>query len=216
MGEAAAKTPRSLIQNRKENIMKTNSPYQMRIRLLLGLALSLIAPVYGSAEIAEKLDDFSNETLTSVNTARMVINDADIGGQSTATLTTLEGVLQVEGKIVPGRGMPGFISMVLVLSETGAPQDLSAYDGLRLRVRVNKGNLQVVAASSEIQNFDYHTTAIPRSKEFKEIKIPFTDLKRLWSEQTPLNLSTIVSINLVASGMQPGSFAYEIDEVGFY
>jgi hypothetical protein len=154
--------------------------------------------------------------MTSIKTPRMVLNDADLGGQSTANLTTRKGVLQVEGKIVPGRGMPGFVSMVLVLSETGEPQDLSAYKGLRLRVRVNKGTLQVLAASSEIQNFDYHATAIPRSKDFKEIKIPFTDLKRVWSEQTPLDLSTIVSINLVASGMQPGAFAYEIDEVGFY
>jgi hypothetical protein len=196
--------------------MKTNSTSLKYARLLLGLALSLMAPVCGSAEIAAKLDDFSNEAMTSIKTPRMVLNDADLGGQSTANLTTRKGVLQVEGKIVPGRGMPGFVSMVLVLSETGEPQDLSAYKGLRLRVRVNKGTLQVLAASSEIQNFDYHATAIPRSKDFKEIKIPFTDLKRVWSEQTPLDLSTIVSINLVASGMQPGAFAYEIDEVGFY
>lgn len=196
--------------------MKTNSPYQMRTLLLLGLAIFLVAPVSASAEISGKLDDFSHETLTSLKTARMVINDASVGGQSTAGLTTHEGVLEVKGKIVPGRGMPGFVSMVLVLSETGEPQDLSAYEGLRLKVRVNKGNLQVLAASSEIQNFDYHAAAITRSKAFKEIKIPFTDLKRLWSEQTALDLSTIVSINLVASGMQPGSFAYEIDEIGFY
>jgi hypothetical protein len=180
------------------------------------MAMSLMAPVYGTADVAEQIDDFSHETLTSLNTARMLINDADLGGKSTAELTTRKGVLHVEGEIVPGRGMPGFISMVLVLSEAGEPQDLSKYDGLRLRIRVSKGSLQVLAASAEIQNFDYHATAIPRSKEFKEIKIPFSDLKRVWSDQTPLNLSTIVSINLVASGMQPGSFAYEIDEVGFY
>jgi len=175
-----------------------------------------MAPVCGYSEISGKLDDFSHETLTTFKTARMVINDADMGGKSTAELRTRDGVLKVNGEIVPARGMPGFVSMVLLLSETGEPRDLSAYDGLCLRVRVNKGSLQVLAASSKIQNFDYHTAPITRSKEFKEIKIPFIDLKRLWSEQTPLELSTIVSINLVASGMEPGSFAYEIDEIGFY
>jgi hypothetical protein len=216
MGEAAANPPRPIIQNPKEIIMKTNSSYLNRTRLLLVMAISIMAPVSGIAEIADNLDDFSHETLTSLNTTRMVINDAELGGKSTAELTTSGGILRVEGKIVPGRGMPGFVSMVLVLSENGEPQDLGAYDGLRLRVRVSQGSLQVLAASSEIQNFDYHATAISRSKEFREIKIPFADLKRVWSEQTPLDLSTIVSINLVASGMQPGSFTYEVDEVGFY
>ena len=41
-------------------------------------------------------------------------------------------------------------------------------------------------------------------------------MKRVWSEQTPLNLKTITSINLVASGLQPGDFDYKVDEISLY
>lgn len=89
---------------------------------------------------------------------------------------------------------------------------------MRLRVKSKKGSLSVQVSSSEIQNFDYHTSAAFTGKpgEFQEIRIPFKEMKRAWSEQTTLNLKSVTSINLVAFGMAKGSFAYEVDELGFY
>ena len=129
-----------------------------------------------------------------------------------------EGVLSAKGEIVPPRGQPGWASAVLLLDPQGLPQDASAFEGIRLLVRVNKGNLSVSANSSEITNFDFHAALVTRQSddEFHEVKIPFSQMKRAWSEQTPLNTKTLTSLSLVAFGMQKGNFDFEIDEISFY
>ena len=73
-------------------------------------------------------------------------------------------------------------------------------------------------SSSEIANFDYHTGAPIAGKrgEFQEVRIPFKEMKRAWSEQTVLNLKSITSVNLVSFGLARDAFAYEVDEIGFY
>ncbi len=84
--------------------------------------------------------------------------------------------------------------------------------------RVNKGNLSVSANSSEITNFDYHAAQVSRQSdgEFHEVRIPFSQMKRAWSEQTPLNTNTLTSLSLVAFDIQHGAFDFEIDEISFY
>lgn len=75
-------------------------------------------------------------------------------------------------------------------------------------MRVTAGTFGVLAASAGIENCDDHVRFVPRSSGgLRGIKIPFSELKRLRSEQTSLNVRTITSINLVASGLQKGSFA---------
>jgi hypothetical protein len=94
---------------------------------------------------------------------------------------------------------------------------LSQYEGIRLRVRVQKGHLSISANSTEVDNFDYHAMTVPRTPDgFEEVRIPFRDMKRAWSEQTPLNRATIVSVSLVAVDFQKAGFAYDVEEVGFY
>ena len=85
-------------------------------------------------------------------------------------------------------------------------------------MKVSKGILCVQVGSSEVTNFDYHTGApIPGKRgEFQEVRIPFKDLKRAWSEQIPLNVKSITSVNLVSFGLSKETFAYEVDEIGFY
>ena len=186
------------------------------LSVLLALSLPSFIPLTGWAEVGPGLDDFSSDTQTSLATPRLVFDDSGLGGSSSADISPDDGILRVEGTLVPARGQPAFISLVMLLSPTGKEQDLSGYEGIRLRVRVLKGGLQVLAASAKVQNFDYHTAAVPRSRDFQEIRIPFSELRRVWSEPMPLDLASITSINLVAAGMQPGPFAYEIDEIGFY
>ena len=202
--------------------MKHSITSPFRRSLLNGLfaftfACALV-PLPGNAASPDAIvDDFSQAELTSSGFPRIVINDVSVGGQSKATLDSKEGVLTVKGQLVPARGQPAFVSMVLLLSPQGEPQDVSQFEGIRLRVHVKKGGLSVLAASSEVQNFDFHAAVVARSSGgIKEVKIPFREMKRVWSEQTPLNLKTITSINLVASGLQKGAFLYEVDEVGFY
>jgi hypothetical protein len=164
------------------------------------------------------LDDYSDPARNQNGVERLLIDDKTAGSQSQATLKCENGVLSVKGDLVPGRGVPAFISAVSPLSADGKPQDLSGYEGVRILVKVTKGILCVQVGSSEIDNFDYHTSAPITGKrgEFQEVRLPFKEMKRAWSAPTQLNLKSITSINLVSFALAKDTFAYEVDEIGFY
>ena len=192
-------------------------------QLLLAPALILLfftlAPVPArAASQPALLDDFSDPRHNSQGIDRLLFDDKAAGSQSHATQKCAGGVLRVEGELVPGRGVPAFVSVVSLLSPDGKPHDLTGYEGVRLRVKAVKGILSVQVGSTEVQNFDYHTSApiAGRRDEFQEIRLPFKAMKRSWSEQTVLNLKSITSINLVSFGMAKDTFAYEVQEIGFY
>jgi hypothetical protein len=204
--------------NMKLRPLPFTRPRQALTLTVLLAACAHAPPIARSGDVpAPLLDDFSDPQRTSAGTERLLIDDSSIGGESYGSPAISNGVLSVEGEIAPARGQPGFISLVLPLSPRGKPENLSRYQGIRIRARVTRGELKIEVGSSEIENFDFHATVIAyTSGGMQEIKIPFTDLKRGWSEQTPLNLQTISTINLVAASMEKGPFAYEVDEIGFY
>lgn len=187
------------------------------VSFIVSLVWTVLTPSFASAASGALLiDDFAEATRHGSD--RLLFNDKDLGSHSQATQACASGVLVVKGELVPGRGVPAFISVPLLLAPDMQPQDVSAYEGVRLRVKVTQGILSVQVASAEVTNFDYHTggpVATPGG-EFQEVRLPFTAMKRAWSEQTALNLKTIVSVNLVAFGMAKGAFSYEVDEIGFY
>ena len=201
-----------------------NPSYVIHLRrrvLAAGVSLAVLLALGGTvaraAGVPALLDNFSDAHRNADGAARILVTDKDAGGSSHATQTCANGVLTVQGELQPGRGMPGFVSLVSLLSPDGKPQDLSGYQGVKLRVKVRQGMLSMQVASSEIKNFDYHTSApIARSDDFQEVRIPFTALKRAWSEPVPLNLKTATCVILVAAGMTKASFAYEVEEIGFY
>lgn len=164
------------------------------------------------------IDDFSDPDNNSLGLERQFVNDTVSGGQTRMEYDFEEGVFSAKGEISPPRGQPGWASTVLLLEAQGLPQDASAYEGIRLLVRVNKGNLSITANSSEITNFDFHAAPVTRHTdgEFHEVMIPFTQMKRAWSEQTSLNTKTLTSLSIVAADLQQGSFDFEIDEISFY
>lgn len=164
------------------------------------------------------LDDYSDPARNKNGIERLLIDDKTAGSKSRATTECENGVFSVKGELVPGRGAPAFISAVSLLSADGKPQDLTGYEGVRILVKVTKGILCVQVSSSEIANFDYHTSApiAGRGAEFQEVRLPFKEMKRAWSEQTRLNLKSITSVNLVSFGLAKDAFAYEVDEIGFY
>src|SRR3569833_52394 len=164
------------------------------------------------------LDNFSDAQINSVSVPRVLVTDKQIGGHSQATQSCKDGVLTMHGDLDPARGQPAFVSLVSLLSPDGQPHDMSKYQGVRLRVKVLKGMLSVQVGTADITNYDYHTSApLTRHPDaFMEVKVPFASMKRAWSEQEPINTKTVTSVNLVAVGMAKDSFAYEIDEIGFY
>jgi hypothetical protein len=186
--------------------------------VLMAALISLVSLAAQAAQFPALLDDFSDASLNQSGIERLLIDDKAAGSQSHATKQCADGVLAVEGELVPGRGVPAFISLVSLLSPEGKAQDLSNYTGVRLRVKVTKGILSVQVGSSEITNFDYHTSGPVQAKrgEFQEVRMPFKEMKRGWSEQTPLKLNLITSVNLVSFGLARGPIAYEVDEIGFY
>ncbi len=164
------------------------------------------------------LDDYSDPKRNMNGAERLLIDDQSAGSQSRATVKCEDGVLSVNGDLVPGRGVPAFISAVSPLSAEGKPKDMSDYQGVRLRAKVIKGILCVQVATSTVTNFDYHSSAPIANKggDFQEVRIPFKDMKRAWSELTDLDPKAVTSVNLVSFGLSRDAFAYEVDEIGFY
>jgi hypothetical protein len=163
------------------------------------------------------VDDFSNPAQTARGAGRLLFTDKDAGSQSQATQRCADGLLIVQGELKPGRGAPAFISIPLLLSPAAGPEDVGAYTGVRLRVRLMQGTLTVQVASTDVDNYDYHSAPVVAKRgELTEVRVPFADLKRAWSAQTPLNVKVVTSVNLVAFAMAPGAFAFEVDEIGFY
>ena len=197
------------------------SPRSDRTPLATTLSTALLAFASIAAQPAVTpllLDDYSDPKTNKNGVERLLIDDKSAGSKSQASQKCENGVLTVKGELVPGRGVPAFISEISLLNVDGKPKDLSVYQGVRLRVKVTKGILIVQVGSSDIQNFDYHGSAPIAGKraEFQEVRIPFKELKRAWSEQTALNPKSITSVNLVSFGVAKDSFEYAVDEIGFY
>jgi len=184
----------------------------------LALVALLAAPCSLAETMSPIVDDFSDPENNSLGIPRQYMNDTVSGGGTSTEQSVSDGVLSVTGEIVPPRGQPGWSSAILILDPQGMPQDASAFEGIRLLVKVNKGNISVSANSTDVQNFDYHAAPVLAKSDgkFHEVKIPFASMKRAWSEQTPLNTKTISGLSIVAFGMQKGSYDFQLDEVGFY
>ncbi len=184
------------------------------------VVLALAGPAHAALAVPAApalVDDFADANQTTTGSARHLIDDQAMGSHSQGTVSCDHGILTVQGSLAPGRGVPAFMSLVLLVSPDGQPRDVSAFHGIRLRVKVNKGTLSVQAGSSAIENYDFHSSPLPAGTgEFQELRIPFKEMKRAWSEQTPLDLQTVISVNLVAFGMARSDFSYAVDEVGFY
>ena len=190
------------------------------LRPLFFPALLLLAagsPAALPAADAALVDDFADPAQTAHGAPRLLFTDKDAGSQSQATQRCENGVLVVQGELKPGRGAPAFISIPLLLTPTAQPQDRSANTGVGLRVKLVQGGLTVQVACADVTNFDFHSAAVVAKRgELVEVRVPFTDLKRAWSAQTPLNAKAVTSVNLVAFGVAPGEFAFQVDEVRFY
>ncbi|GFD86148.1 hypothetical protein KUL150_22070 [Alteromonas sp. KUL150] len=190
-------------------------------RLIQSLTLTTLLAASGCAlaeSLAPMIDDFTDATDNNLGQPRQFMNDTLSGGHTTTQQAIENGVLQMTGDIVPPRGQPGWASSVLPLGPMGMPQDASQYQGVRLMVRINHGNLTLSANSTEITNFDYHAAPVfvTADGQFHEVKIPFESMKRGWSEQVQLNTNTLNSLSIVAYSLQQDSFDFEVDEVSFY
>ena len=189
--------------------------------LLKSVALSscLIMASNSSAEpLALTVDSFTKAELTDMGFPRMFLSDESVGGGSRHESAFSNGILALKGEIVPPRGQPGWVSSVLPLSEMGAVKDLSQFSGVKIKIKINKGNISLSANSAEVTNYDYHTAAVAVQPDgqFHEISIPFESMQRTWSAQTKLDTTTINSLSIVAYDLSKSSFDFAIDNVSLY
>jgi hypothetical protein len=199
--------------------MKTRTTTAFTLSKYFSTALLLAFSCFSFAgSLSSVIDDFSDANNNNLGIPRQFLNDSIAGGGTTTEQGVSKGVIAAKGDILPPRGQPGWASMVLLLDSQNLPQDASAFDGIRLLVKINTGNISISANSAEITNFDYHAApvVVTADGKFHEVKIPFTSLKRAWSEQTPLNTKTISSLSISAYGLQKSAFDFELDEVSFY
>ena len=197
--------------------MKTNSNNQ-KMMLMAGL-VALSSSVFSlSADATAMIDDFTAPANTHFGQPRQYLNDSMAGGATQDTHSVKNGILQVTGTITPPRGQPGWSSTVLPLAALGQAKDVSECEGIKLRVRISQGNINLSANSLDITNFDFHASpvVVKTDGKFHEVKIPFKEMKRAWSAQTPLNTTNLTSLSIVAYSLQPAAFDYEIDAVSFY
>ena len=185
--------------------------------LLLSTLLASASISFGS-NMAPMVDDFSDSQYTSMGFPRYFANDTMAGGNTKTEQEIANGVISTKGEIIPPRGQPGWASIALPIAAQGTPKDTSTFEGIRVLIKVNSGNLSISANSTEITNFDYHAAPVTVASDgkFHEVKIPLASMKRSWSEQIPLNTKTLNSISITAYDMAKGSFDFAVDEVSFY
>ena len=188
------------------------------IRYLGLVAILTFSSASFGGGLSPLIDDFSDATNNNLGIPRQFLNDTLAGGSTTTAQEVVQGTITAKGEIIPPRGQPGWASMIFPLDSQSLPKDASAFEGVRLLIKINSGSMSISANSTEITNFDYHAAPITvmADGKFHEVKIPFAAMKRAWSEQTPLNTKTINSLSIVAFGLQKSAFDFAVDEVSFY
>jgi monofunctional biosynthetic peptidoglycan transglycosylase len=145
-------------------------------------------------------------------------DDVVMGGVSSSTLQIQpEGIAVFEGDLSLERG-GGFASV-----HTELPQaDLSAYDGLEMRVRGDGRRYRVrLRAAPESASVTYHAAFETDPGVWKSIRLPFASFKarfrgRWVPDAPPLDLERITSFGWLVADKQAGHFRLEVDWVRAY
>jgi len=163
------------------------------------------------------LDDFSKTDLTGAFGIQWDRNlDAGFGGKSTLQHEYRDGMLRVWGKLQPAPNAPGLAGFSLDFDKKETPFDVSAFSGIRLRIKSVSGPLFLKLITVGVTNYDYHATSISNSTDFQELKIPFAQFKQFWSAPTAWTGKDMSGVALWVSGFQPADFEFVIDQIEFY
>jgi imidazolonepropionase-like amidohydrolase len=163
------------------------------------------------------VDDFSHDDLTSaLGTQWHVDLDTMMGGGSTIIVNESGGMLHMSGRLAPKPGMPGFAGISLPFAEHGAPVDVSAFKGLRLRIRAPKGPVVLKLITSGIGNYDYHAVVIANGEELQTVELPFDGFRQLWSQQVPWTGRDLRALALWATGLEAADYDVTVDSVELY
>jgi NADH dehydrogenase [ubiquinone] 1 alpha subcomplex assembly factor 1 len=139
------------------------------------------------------------------------IDDVVMGGVSRSTMAIEDGIAVFRG-VVSLENNGGFAS---VRSEP-ANYDLSAFDGLVLRVRGDGKRYGVrLRTTASFDGPSYQAMIEPAPGDWQEIEVPFRDFEPVFrGRQVPghpaLDPSQVKTIGLLIAGRQAGSFQLEV------
>ncbi len=177
---------------------------------------ALLKPV-GAAWSAPLVDDFSRPGLaSSIGQDWSVDTDGAWGGSSTATATRSKGTMRVHGALKPAAGRPAMAGISLRFNAEGGPVDISAFAGVRLRIKVTKGQPVLKLMSHHVTNYDYHAYALSASDAYQQIDIPFAKFGQLWSQPIEWTGTDVTGIAIWAGGIAAADYDFTIDSIEFY
>lgn len=180
---------------------------------IVTVVLCVIAASAGTAERNETviIVDFANESESWPN-----IDDAVMGGMSTSEMVVEEGHASFRG-LVSFDNNGGFASV------RSRPQlrDLSAFDGLILRVRSDGKKYGFrIRTSASFDGVSYQVSLAPPPGEWTDVVVPFSDFVPVWrgrpvADHPPLDPALVTTLGLIVS-RQEGPFQIDIASIRAY
>ena len=154
-------------------------------------------------EASMLVDDFSNPgRMSALGTFWRAFTDQVMGGISTAAakIETIDGrpALRLSGD-VSLKNNGGFVQVALPLTGSGAPLDVSAYRGIRLRVRGNGETYHLhLRTTTTILPWQYYHAAFPAGSKWATVELTFDGFEPA-ALKTKLDPSRLTRIAVVAS-----------------
>jgi hypothetical protein len=197
-------------------------------------ALHAQAPAASAGQGAEAsgasltIADFeAGKSETTRGLAMIVLADEQLGGTSTARLTTVKpgaggsrGALRIAYQITGDFKVP-FDGVWALMGSDGMPTDLTAYKGLRFQAR-SKGGTFVAGVGQFAGRTALYTTPFEVTPEWTRIELPFDRFRRTnpmgptAPDAPALVAKDVVSVNFSVASTSRGQFDLEIDQVEIY
>ena len=196
------------------------------VKFLLALILSAFLTILRSHEAQLwALDDFEDGNLTAASGLSWIVIADDLGGGATeARLEVRPGgaapsrhTLRLSGRL--GGGAMSFAGAWAPLERTGRNLDVSAFEGVRLRV---KGPARLdVGFRSGVANF---MARVDAGLEWKLVEIPFAQLVASgkvpagtrWNPSAAQVFGVTTPQTPASDDRTSGEFAFEVDDVVFF
>lgn len=146
------------------------------------------------------------------------LSDQVQGGLSELTISGQEGLLQVNGVLKIGDQMPyAWVMLSYNFQANGDVEDLTVFEGVRIRYRLPTGQVYLSLMDVRIQNFDYHAAFLQTGADWQEMEIPFSTLRQNFTQPPiPWQGEKILGLAIGSSGAQAASFQLEIDWIELY
>ena len=176
-----------------------------------------IAARLAASRNADTVDLFTFDDAEAADSWR-IINDTVMGGRSSSQMTVTDagtGVFRGEVSLANNGGFAHTRSMA-------GPYDLSAYDGLAVRVRGDAKRYDLtLKLDRAFDGVMYQTRFEVQSAGWTEVRLPFADFVptyhgRVLTDRPPLDPAKIRTIGFIISDKQEGPFRLEVDWIRAY